>query len=90
MSLFPNVVPDADGVIRIPAGSGRSSGDVGQAKVLYFIGSGKIEITPQYNAVCPFFKQGGKGGDGANVTTAMLYAEILDNIPLLCTKYEEV
>ncbi len=63
MSLSPDVVPDADGVIRIPARSGRSSGDVGQANVLYFIGSGKIEITPQHNAVCPFFKPAAKGGD---------------------------
>ena len=37
MSLTPNIVPDADGVIRIPAGSGRSSGDVGQTDVLYLL-----------------------------------------------------
>jgi len=65
MSLSPGIAHDADGVIRIPARSGRSSGDVGQANVLYFIGSGKIEITPQHNAVCPFFKPAAKGGESS-------------------------
>lgn len=64
MSPSPGIVPGADGVMLIPAGSGRSSGDLGQANTLYFSGSGKVEITPQHNAVCPFFKRAGKGGDG--------------------------
>jgi len=71
MSLSPDVAPDADGVIRIPARSGRSSGD--------FIGSGKIEITPQHNAVCPFFKPAGKGGDETNhLTTDNLVFSLSD------------
>lgn len=64
MSVSPGIVPDADGVMLIPAKSGRSTGDVGQVDTLYLSGSGKVEITAQYNAVCPFFKYAGKGGDG--------------------------
>lgn len=75
MSLSPNVVPDADGVICVPAGSGRSTGDVGQANVLYFVGSGKIEITPQFNAVCPFFKPAGKGGDEPSPAAFLPHSE---------------
>ncbi|MCM1024766.1 MAG: hypothetical protein NC395_12030 [Prevotella sp.] len=63
MSALPGIVPGADGVTLIPAGEGRSTGDLGQANALYFLGEGKIEISPQHNAVCPFFKRGGKGGD---------------------------
>lgn len=50
MSALPGIVPGADGVTLIPAGEGRSTGDLGQANVLYFLGSGKIEISPQHNA----------------------------------------
>jgi len=62
MSVKPNIVPDADGVIFIPAGSGASTGDESQTDVLYLLGSGKVEVSPQFNAVCPFFKSAGKGG----------------------------
>ena len=63
MSVSPKIVPNADGVIRIPANSGRSTGDVGQTNTLYILGSGKVEITAQYNAVCPYFKYTAKGGE---------------------------
>lgn len=76
--------------ILIPAGEGRSTGDVGQANALYFLGNGKIEVIPQHNAVCPFFKPGGKGGDAPMFLTAKgLYAKISGSLPLLCNNYEE-
>ncbi len=63
MSDSPGIVPDADGVVTVPAGGGSCSGDVGQTDTLYFLGSGKIEVNPQFNAVCPFFNPNRKGGD---------------------------
>jgi len=62
MSVKPNIVPDADGVTVIPAGGGASNGDESQTDVLYLLGSGKVAVSPQFNAVCPFFKSAGKGG----------------------------
>lgn len=63
MSVKPGIVPDTDGVVTVPAGGGACSGDVGQADTLYLLGTGKVEVSPQFNAVCPFFKAGGKGGE---------------------------
>ncbi len=68
MSVKPGIVPDSDGISLIPANGGKCSGDVGvgQIDTLYFLGEGKIEVSPQFNAVCPFFKAV-KGGDGNDV-----------------------
>ncbi len=63
MSVKPGIAPDADGVVTVPAGGGACSGNVSQVDTLYFLGSGKVEVSPQDHAVCPFFKAGGKGGD---------------------------
>jgi len=65
MSVKPGIVPDADGVITVPAGGGASTGEVEQTNTVYFLGSGKVEVSPQFNAFCPFFKAAGKGGDSA-------------------------
>ncbi len=62
MSVKPGIIPDSDGVIFIPAGGGASTEYVGQVDTLYFLGSGKIEVSAQYNGVCPFFKSR-KGGE---------------------------
>lgn len=78
MSVSPNIVPDADGVILVPAKCGRSTGDVGQTNTLYISGSGKVEITAQYNAVCPYFKYAGKGGE---INGVGLEAKIVDELP---------
>ncbi|MDE5576186.1 MAG: LamG domain-containing protein [Oscillospiraceae bacterium] len=75
MSVSPNITPDADGVILIPAKSGGSTGDVGQTNTVYLSGSGKVQIFAQYNAVCPF-KSAAKGGDGkicSHITDGLVY-----------------
>ena len=82
MSDSPGIVPGANGVVTVPAGGGASSGDVSQtgtqASTMYFLGSGEIEVSPQYNAVCPFFKSAGKGGDNNGNND-----EILCSMPLI-------
>ncbi len=92
MSVKPGIVPDSDGVSLIPAGGGRSSGDVGvgQVDTLYFLGEGKIEVSPQFNAVCPFFKAA-KGGDDDFLLNGFIYSSaiILDEILSTDILYEE-
>lgn len=91
MSVKPGIVPDSDGVILIPSGGGKCSGDVGQTDTLYFLGSGKIEISPQFNAICPFFKVA-KGGDDDSLLNGFIYSSaiILNDILSTNILYEEV
>ncbi len=63
MSVRPGIVPDADGVRVVPVGGGKSTGDVGQTDTLYLLGSGKVEVIPQFDASCPGFNPKRKGGD---------------------------
>lgn len=72
MSDLPGIIPGSDGVITVPADGGRSSGDVGQVNTLYFLGSGEIEVSPQFNGICPFFKPR-KGGDNSNILNGAIY-----------------
>lgn len=73
LSTSPGIVPDADGVMLVSPKCGRSSGDVGQTDTLYLSGSGKVEITPQFNAVCPFFKYSGEGGESGDSVDLTAY-----------------
>ncbi len=61
MSVKPGIIPDSDSVIFIPTGGGASTEYVGQVDNLFFLGSGKIEVSAQFNGICPFFKSR-KGG----------------------------
>lgn len=75
LSTSPCIVPGADEVMLVSPKCGRSSGDVGQTDTLYLSGSGKVEITPQFNAVCPFFKYSGEGGDSGGSVDLSEYAK---------------
>jgi len=79
MSVKPGIVPEADGVITVPAGGGASTGEVEQTNTVYFLGSGKVEVSPQFNAFCPFFKAAGKGGD-STYTLPVAAADTLGGI----------
>ncbi len=91
MSVKPGIVPDSDGVKLVPAGGGKSSGEVHPVNTLYLLGSGKVEVSPQFNAFCPFFKPAGKGGDSDLLLSGFAYssAVVLDEILSTNKLYEE-
>lgn len=90
MSDSPGIVPGADGVVAVPAGGGRSSGDVGQISTLYFLGSGEIEVIPQFNAACPVFNPKRKGGENVLITPGLYCEFLIDTEIIFGTIYEEV
>lgn len=77
-SCSPNVTPNADGVIEIPAGGYRGLDDTNG--IIYLLGTGRVELTGTDSSVN--FKQpsssngtsGGGGGGGGSVGNARLSA----------------
>ncbi len=90
MSVKPSIVPDSDGVKLVPAGGGKSSGEVNPVDTLYLLGSGKVEVSPQFNAFCPFVNAA-KGGDSNSLLSGFAYssAVVLDEILSTNKLYEE-
>lgn len=80
-SCSPNIIPNADGVIEIPAGGYRGLSDTNG--IIYVLGTGNVELTGTDSSVnfkLPSQSQSGGGGSTSDVTKAYVDAQDSTNL----------
>ena len=81
VSVRPEAVPEADGVIAISSGTSArvSAVDLSKIDTLYLRGNGKVQIVGSYSEYCPF-KTEAKGGDPGGGENKYIQNGLLVNI----------
>ena len=86
-SRSPNITPNADGVIEIPAGGYRGLDDT--CGVIYLLGTGKVELTGTdypVNFRMPSSSSGTSGGGGGTGDVSKAYVDAQDSTNLGAAK----